>query len=80
VATSWVPVWDQTSGPPAIVATATIGADLDGWYSEEFLPMMETPMTDWLFSEIGYTPPTPPTPVYPPSSGRGWPHPGSTHF
>lgn len=75
MATSWVTIADQDDpavGSKIVAAQSDIDL-LDAVMRNPFVPYAITPMTEWLFDEVGYTPPGEPRVIYPPQSGRGFP-------
>lgn len=71
--TTWDPAYDQDAGLVKIIS-ADINASLfAAVFSQPFLPMIVTPMSEWLMDDAGIV--LPPTPVYsvPRSHGRGFP-------
>lgn len=75
MATSWAPAWDQDAGTvPRVVAAQVNKTLLDPWFTQSAVPVAQTPMTGWLFSQTGYVPPAPTgTGTPPPTTGQLWP-------
>lgn len=61
-----------------VAGSYVVRGNLDRWYTNPYVPMAETRLSDWLMEDAGYVKPPPssgggggPTPM--PASGRGWP-------
>ena len=76
VVETWVPVYElrEPGEPTKTVAAYVVNGNLDRWFTQTFLPVAETKLSDWLMADVGYTRPPPPTTGAPaPVVGRGWP-------
>lgn len=73
MATSWAPAYDLDGTGNIAVTAYVIPSLMDDYFLNPYVPVYTNDMTTWMFLKAGYTPPTSPIFLTPPTYGRGWP-------